>query len=318
MHIPRWTKSHSTLLHDGPYKEFYDPSIAEKINEAISDVEKITNREWIGRAYNGMSWNDTNYLHRGFTTSMITLGLTPFLSKELDDTIATMKHTMNATHFEIAEVISWDDSLTDYYGMADEDPDLYNAFSRINCYIHIYESLFLRSGRAQELDMHPFILDVDLDLKNQDGSLMHKVWEEEIQVEHKGEAFSGYDNNVYALKKILGKDYLTAYFEYDDPTKWDITNGMVSDGGLQIDYNNTYQAVHESPGFQSWATHYGISDTDIYSNYQIGKVINDDVLQALRDEQPDNIDCDRESEGPESATHFVEPSWTVLNIEVIE
>lgn len=309
-------------MHGGDYKEFYDPSIAEEINKAIDDVEAITGKAWIGRAYNGMSWNDTNYLHRGFTTTMITDGVTPTLGRQLDNDIKALKQGARVTHFDLTDVIHNHPTLTDYYELGDKKeqlwPALHDALHRINSYIHIYESLFLRSGRANEIDAQPFIMDVDLDLKRQDGSLLYEVHEEEIQHEHKEEAFNGYDNNVYALKKILGKDYLTAYFEYDDPTKWDITNAMVTDGSMQLDYNDTYKRVHSSEGFQSWASHYGVNEPRIYSNYQIGKITNKDFITASRMAQPDNDESPRADATKESDTHHIVPAWAVINIEINE
>jgi hypothetical protein len=321
-HIPRWTKCHSTLLHTGPYKEFYDASIADSINQAIADVEAITGREWIGRAYNGMSWADTNWLHRGFTTSMITGGLTPILSDELHLEIAEIKRTGQVTHFELCDIIRFHPTLQDYYQLGAKKaqvwPALHDALHRINSYIHVYETLFLRSGRAWELDVQSYILDIDIDLKRQDGSLLYPVHEEQIRADQKRHAFHGYEFNVYALKKILGKDYLTAYFEYDDPRRWDITNAMVTDGSFQIDYNDNYRQVHESPGFQSWATHYGVNNPATYSNFQIGRVTNPEFIQAIVSAQPSNVEGDRATATKESETHSITPQWAVEHIEVIE
>lgn len=308
-------------MHDGPGVSFSDPSIADEINKAIDDVEAITGKEWIGRAYNGMSWNDTNWLHRGFTTTMITNGRTPLLPNSVHKEIAKLKTKYHTTHFELAQYIASHNDVIDYYELGDKReqlwPALHDALHRINSYIHVYESMFLRSGRAYELDKEPFTLDVDLDLKRVDGSLLYEVCEVEIHADQKDYAFNGYENNVYALKKILGKDYLTAYFEYDDPSKWDITNAMVTDGSFQIDYNNTYEYVYKSAGFKSWTEHYNISDPKIYSNFQIGRVTNIDFIDEIKSQQPNNESNVRSSTSKESETHYITPTWAVVNISEI-
>jgi hypothetical protein len=41
--------------------------------------------------------------------------------------------------------------------------------------------------------------------------------------------------NVYDLKNILGKDYLEAYHNYDDPGEWDVCNhAKTTKGGFEI------------------------------------------------------------------------------------
>ena len=323
--LKRWNRNNNLIVHQGPHLPATDADavdIVKKINSAIRKIEQITGNKWIGYAYPGMGFETTNYLHRGFTTSMITQYKTPTLSKELQDLIATQKRGQT-THYELATTIVNDSTVEDFYKLENlglnSRTELLQSLESINAYIHAYEAAYLRSNRANELDINGNIMQLDYDSKTVGGSWHTEIYEEKISPDLVNSAFNGYEYNVYALKKILGKDYLTTYFEYDDPTQWDVTNMMVIDGTFEIDYNNAYHNIFNSTGFQYWATHYNLGDVSKFSNYQIGKVVNTEFTDFLSDTQPQNIiNNDVSSETPVSETHKLDSTWDIISIETVE
>ena len=323
--LKRWNRNNSLLLHSGPHVPGTSTDaldIVKNINSAIRKIEQITGKKWIGYAYPGMGYEITNYLHRGFTTSMITECKTPVLSKELQTQIAMQKRGQT-THYQLATIIVNDPTVEDFYELdklgLNSRTELLQLLENINAYIHIYETNYLRSNRANELGLNGNIIQLDYDSKTIGGSWHTKIYEEKISPDLANFAFNGYDYNVYALKKILGKDYLTAYFEYDDPTQWDITNMMVIDGTFEIDYNNDYSNIFNSTGFQYWAKHYNLGDVSKFSNYQIGKVINTEFTDFLCEVQPKNvINNDLSSETPVSESHKLDSTWDIMSIETVE
>lgn len=324
--LKRWNRNNNLLLHSDSHVQATNTEavdMVEKINSAIRKIEQITGKKWIGYAYPGMGFETTNYLHRGFTTSMITHYRTPALSKELQNEIA-MRKLGKITHFQLASIILNHPSVEDFYQIANlglnSGPELKQALENINAYIHHYEAKYLRSNRANELGFHGNIMQFDYDIKTIGGQLYkEEIYEEEISPDLTNFSFNGSEYNVYALKKILGKDYLTAYFEYDDPTQWDITNMMVIDGTFEIDYNNDYSNIFNSIGYKYWAKHYNLGDVSKFSNYQIGKVSNTEFIDQLKEMQPSNIiNNDVSSDTSISETHRLDSTWNIISIETVE
>lgn len=323
--LKRWNRNNNLLLHQGPHLPATDTNavgMVKKINSAIRKIEQITGNKWIGYAYPGMGFETTNYLHRGFTTSMITQYKTPVLSKKLQNLIAIQKRGQT-THYELATLITNDPTVEDFYELdnlgLNSRTELLQSLENINAYIHMYEATYLRSNRANELDFNGNIMQLDYDSKTVGGSWHTEIYEEKISPNLANFAFNGYEYNVYALKKILGKDYLTAYFEYDDPTQWDITNMMVIDGTFEIDYNNDYSNIFNSTGYQYWAKHYNLGDVSKFSNYQIGKVVNTEFTDFLCGTQPQNVvNHDVTPETPVSESHKLDSTWDIISIETVE
>ena len=318
-HIARWTRDQAILLHNDAHTPNYTEHakiLVDNINAAIRTIEKISGKKWIGYAYIGMSWETTNYLHRGFTTSMITKYKTPYLSKKLQKDILDMKKN-GATHYQISDFIINHPTLEDFYQLSDDNNDeFFNALEKINSYIHFYESSYLRSSRANELDRNNGCLVFDIDGKTVDGGCHENFYEEMVQPDFSQFSFQGSEYNVYALKKILGKDYLTAYFQFDDPTAWDISNMMIIDGTFEIDYNDNYNYLYNSTGFNHWIEHFELQNRNIFSNYQIGKVINQEFLTTIKSIQPVNIvNNNIETVTRISETHSLGVNWDIISIE---
>ncbi len=307
LHLNRWTRDQTLMLNRGRHimsthtQHINDAKmIVDKINASIRTVESLTGKKWLGYAYVGMSWETTNYLHRGFTTSMITGFKTPYLSKELRNEIADMKKNV-VTHYQLAEFILNHKTFDDFYQLGDNISDEFlNALEKINAYIHMYEVTYLRSSRAEEStslytneqDRPSGGIAFDIDIKTIDGNSHSKPYEEPVQANLSQFAFNGPEYNVYALKKILGKDYLTAYFQFDDPSAWDISNSMIIDGSFEIDYNENYNYLYNTSGFKHWIENYGLQNRNIYNNYQIGKVKSQEFLTDTKNTQPKNIITD--------------------------
>ena len=315
--VPRWQYATNLYQHDGSHKPCTDSAWVDGINQAISDIERLSDREWIGKAYRGMGWADVNKLHRGFTTTVVTDGLTPELPSDVRKAIKQMKCDQYICHYELREFIHRQE-LPDFYRFGNRKtaiwPEFHDALQRLNSFIHRYEGEFLRSTRAWDLEGPPNAFTIDLMDKYHDGSYIQDISVNQITNEMMEYSFNGYEYNVYAEKKILGKDYYTAYFQFDDPQEWDITNNMDIDGSILIDYNNAFKAIHDHWEFQEWITHYGIEDQKKYSAYQIGRLVENEFAQNMRDFQlqnvkdPDNIDV----------PFAIDPMWKIEQIEIVE
>lgn len=80
---------------------------------------------------------------------------------------------------------------------------------------------------------------------------------------------SGYD--VWVKKDLLGKDFITAFADHDDPSEFDIRSQNIISGGIAIDVNDWRSSFFNSAAFTSWL---GTTPTDLHGSYPLGRVID--------------------------------------------
>jgi hypothetical protein len=80
---------------------------------------------------------------------------------------------------------------------------------------------------------------------------------------------TGYD--VWIKKDLLGKDFITAFADHDDPLQFDIRPPPMVSGGIMIDYNNGLDDIFSSNEFRQWL---GSAPTNYHGSYPLGKVIS--------------------------------------------
>lgn len=79
---------------------------------------------------------------------------------------------------------------------------------------------------------------------------------------------TGYD--VWIKKDLLGKDFITAFADHDDPSKFDIRPPTIYSGGIHINQNTGKDTIYHSEEFVNWL---GTTPTDFHGNYPLGRVI---------------------------------------------
>lgn len=60
------------------------------------------------------------------------------------------------------------------------------------------------------------------------------------------------DYDIYILKHITGKDFITAYFNDDTSNSWDVNNGEITYAGLCIDYQDDFKRIWRDDHFLEW------------------------------------------------------------------
>ena len=78
--------------------------------------------------------------------------------------------------------------------------------------------------------------------------------------------------DVWIKKDILGKDFITAFADHDDPTQFDVRPPPMISGGLMIDVDDSRDKLFQSSEFRNWL---GSTPTDTHGNYPIGNVVSD-------------------------------------------
>ena len=91
--------------------------------------------------------------------------------------------------------------------------------------------------------------------------------------------------DVWVGKDILGKDYMTAFLENDDPSEWDVTEILYYTGRIEIDLT-PYTFVHRirSPEFATWLADHDVTYSPRMAGLPLGNIIQGrDVLQQILD-----------------------------------
>jgi len=83
-------------------------------------------------------------------------------------------------------------------------------------------------------------------------------------------------HDVWIKKDILGKDFITAFADHDDPTQPDVRPPPMISGGLEIDIDDSRTRFFQHDKFKSWL---GKTPTDYQGSYPLGDIV----------QQPDNF-----------------------------
>ncbi len=219
--------------------------IADRINSAVEELNRDFNFNCPLRANEGMGRDLTNALHRAFTTSIRT----------------DNRWQMNSEpHIQISE-----DKRSRFLFLAEE----------INFGVHDFETYLLDNESVAEMlkfapyDDHSYMI-LEFDNKADTNTTREDMFGE-IKEEHK-RYYSG-DHTAYLKIDILGKDYLQAFIDQDDPREWDVTPSLIYTSGLELDPHNTRCRFKKSPAFLNWLRSYGIEpDAAVCGYMPIGDI----------------------------------------------
>lgn len=274
-------ESYSSFIHDtGMYYQdikgdveipSFNVTFAEcvdKINKAIEDVNNcIEGKEFPYCAYLGMPLEQTNLIHRCFTTA--------------STTGTNWKHNLTGAELMEYKKIKYSDPayFRKFIKMKDFIPIDYSgyvdAIERINKWVHIYEKQ-VKSIRGEKImDAFPNQSTLVLDWDSYGPSGNHIFWfGNRVTYEELKQSFVGnYDEyDVVIHKSILGKDYEITYCEYDNPLEYDITNLDFINGGIALNKNIEVKDLYRESRYIDWINDYNI-EKEMYLPVPLGKVV---------------------------------------------
>jgi len=100
---------------------------------------------------------------------------------------------------------------------------------------------------------------------------------------------TGYD--VWIKKDLLGKDYITAFADHDDPVEFDVRPPTMYSGGIHIDQNSGKDDIYYSTEFVNWL---GSSPTDHHGNYPLGNIVGN-KQNAINGKTVEFVGCRKKS-----------------------
>lgn len=259
------------------YTEKY---IVDNINKAIDDANSfIKGKKFPYKAYLDMPWQQTNLLHRCFTTA--------------DIGRINWKHNFNFNQLLKGKKESYRDKHLFLQGNSDKEYTISDevqfeeAIHRVNKWVHHYEDLRV-SGRSKRLfdnhikkahNWHYSVLEIEWD--NYDPSGMRewhgvsRVSYNDLKTTH---SLSNANScNIFISVNITGKDYETSYYNYDDLLEYDTTNLDLVNGGVRI-YNSSYldYLYGKNGEISNLALDLGI-DLDLVKPVPLGRVVKSNV-----------------------------------------
>lgn len=89
------------------------------------------------------------------------------------------------------------------------------------------------------------------------------------------ELFSDSDEyDVWVGRDILGKDFIHAFYDYDDPTNWDVTGQLGYSGKIAMDVGTvTKSNVIKSSNFKEWLDKYNVPYSKKMGGMPLGTVV---------------------------------------------
>jgi len=250
----------------GHNKEYCIEQLNLAINSANSSIEGKT---FPYEGFTGMSWKDTNLIHRCFTTSATTL--TNWEHGISNEELIDFKKIHYQEPYRLRDFIKEEEFKV-------IDPDkFYTAIHNINMWVHRYESFF-KSDRANSLNINTPGTGtyLELDWDNFDQTHTQKGIDA-LRISYKDliKSFPDnyYDYDVFLGKHIKGKDYEFAFIQYDSSYEYDICNVDGINGGLKVYYDGTHKKIYSDSIYMDWIKESGL-ELEMCLPVPIGKIVD--------------------------------------------
>lgn len=181
---------------------------------------------------------------------------------------------------------SWYSDNRDTFTVAPADKKLFLDHSaNINTAVHNLE-MYMISDHKRAASTRPcsrFSLYFDAYNVSADSQILAREAARTIQPEDAEFYSDSTEYDVWVGKDILGKDYMTAFLENDDPAEWDVTEILYYTGRMEIDLTPyTFVNRIRSTEFLQWLAHHNVAYTPAMAGIPLGNIIQGrEILQQL-------------------------------------
>lgn len=291
-----------------------------EINLCIDRLKQYYGLDYPYRAFDGMTWQDTNLIHRCFTTGLTTKQTWQYPNVTRDD-LRAFKFFENPDNDLAASNAFFGPIDPQCQHQCDNLYESYDGYTygnileRINKYVHIYEDVAFSPRAKTELDKYGVAdcsyFEVEWDIYDGNGTKSYAA----TRIASDAYRFNDYDPHqfdVYISKSITGKDYFQCYHEYDDPLEWDIQNFNNLNGGFLIMPSKLYSSWFETNTSRSWLSEHGVPlDRRILQPPAIGRVVRSSWTNGLyQDVRSDNTRINS------AGNPMLSPQGTVVGTEI--
>jgi len=214
-----------------------------------------------------------NEVHRYFTTA----------GRSMQDWVSENEHISQ----QVRGTGYWSDHFLSNFAINEEDEEYFLHYhAKINDYVHMFDQYSCTSHIKEDI-MNQIVclqFQFDCNAKTAEGEncrFEKGTWQEITEEDWKYANDSDDDIDVWVGKDILGKNYIEAYYDQDDPTEWDVTpiNGhggkfeiAVSSQWYDESTDNTLQEFVKSERFRNWLSDWGVEYVSEMAGMPLGKV----------------------------------------------
>jgi hypothetical protein len=160
---------------------------------------------------------------------------------------------------------------------ADVLPKFLDASANINTGVHNLEKFMMSDNKRLSLKnlASRASLYFDAYTVSDSSSILERTAAQHILPEDEQYFSDDPEFDVWVGKDILGKDYMTAFLDNDDPREWDITHLLYYTGRIEIDISE-YRFIDRihSPEFSQWLSRYGVDYDPRMAGIPLGKVVS--------------------------------------------
>jgi hypothetical protein len=174
------------------------------------------------------------------------------------------------------EPLRWSDKFESQFEITDsaQMEKMLWLTDQVNALVHEIEINLKTDRKEYNWRLLPNQVEIHLDSYVNNNTRMLKEWFHMIKPEYTQYYSDSKEFDVWVGKDILGKDYLVAYYEHDDPSEWDVTHSVGYSGKLAIDQINVIRRVDvlHSDDFRAWLDMAGVEYSPAICGMPIGTV----------------------------------------------
>ena len=191
----------------------------------------------------------------------------------------------------------WSDDFDSKFTFDEENEEEFrHTHALVNDYVHELDQSLLTSRKDTDFKNQAVNLQFEFGSQKKDCRFDSGTWVNIIEQDYKY-ADDKLDIDVWVGNDILGKDYIEAYYDHDDPTQWDVTSINGHSGKFKINVasqwyekdstDNTLQQLVKSDNFQYWLKEYNIKYVPEMVGMPLGKItsgkelVTRDIFQQL-------------------------------------
>lgn len=254
-----------------PLYGYRKSDIVDEINKSIEKANsQISGVKFPYHAFEGMSWEQTNNIHRCFTLS-VTTG-TNWQHGFDENQLLEFKKIHYSTPFKIGDLIK-----EHQYTITGDYRTFNDAVHEINDWVHKYESFYVNDNVVSLKDTLGTVgeyLSLEWDNFNHNHAPLPAA-RARTSYEDLLKSFPDnyFDYNVFMGKSIKGKDYEFAFSQFDNPLEFDITNLDGINGSLRLHYNNNFKSIYQNSIYADWLNTLNLPP-QMYLPVPVGKIVD--------------------------------------------
>ena len=181
----------------------------------------------------------------------------------------------------------WSDKFRSYFVLPDEDATKVKSRTRQEQFSKLIQDINQIVHNIDDQTKTPRVIDAIKNNKirttltvgfNMHGNYDVSLHSNAYKLMTEKDMLSATDSDEYDVwmgVDLLGKDYITGYYNHEDPTEWDIRPLNCYTGKMEITLgDNTIQRFIKGNDFQNWLKDYGVKYEPAMCGVPLGKVVS--------------------------------------------